>query len=196
VKRRTARMISVAAAAATIAVVTVGCGGDDGAESTTTTADGSTTTTAEVATTTTAEVADNDGGIEGSWVADANDLIAANTANLGDPGGLECSGRITMTFADGKLNRSGEVSCGASGSPLVAEGSIETSGRYAVEGDTITVSETESSGRANLAGTEIPTPDSWGDGTAIYSIEGDTLAIEFTETLVGEVTQNYTRAPG
>jgi hypothetical protein len=179
------------------ALVASGCGGDDAAE-TTTTADATTTTevttTTEATTTTGGGDAAGSSELDGSWVADAGDLLAANTANVGGTGGLTCTGEITMTFADGKLERSGDVSCSAPGSPISAEGSIVTTGDYAVDGDVLTITGTSSTGRASLAGTEIPTPDSWGDGEATFRIEGDTLTIEFTETAVGAVTQTYTRS--
>jgi hypothetical protein len=99
-----------------------------------------------------------------------------------------------MTFGDGTLERSGDVTCGAAGSPISATGTISTTGEYTVDGDVLTITGTSSSGRATMSGADIPTPDSWGDGVATYRIEGDTLTIDFTDTAVGAVTQTYTRA--
>ena len=158
-------------------------------EPTPTPADEATTTTVAVTTT----VAATSGDLEGSWVADAADILAANTANVGGAGGLSCSGPITMTFAaDGTYDRSGSVSCSVAGT--TASGTISTSGRYGLDGGQLVVTGTTSGGRMAMGGTEIPTPDSFGDGTADYEVRGDTLAITFTDTSVGTVTQTYQRA--
>lgn len=185
------------------AVALVACGGDDGEESSDSTTTEAPSTTEATSTTTADETTTTVGGgdsgessdLEGSWVADADDLIGANTANLGGAAGLACTGDVTMTFSnDGTLQRSGELSCSVAGSPIAAEGEVDTTGDYAVEGDTVTISNTQNNGRASLGGQSIPTPDSWGDGEATFQIDGDTLTLTFTATAVGQVTQTYTRS--
>lgn len=189
---------SIVAVVAAIVVILSACGGDDDAAETTTseapTSTEATSTTADEAPSTTTGGAAGSSELDGSWVADAGDLLAANTANVGGTAGLSCTGQVTMTFIGGRLERSGDVSCGVAGSPITAEGTILTTGDYTVDGDVLTITGTSSTGRASLAGNEIPTPDSWGDGEATYRIEGDTLTIDFTDTAVGAVTQIYTRA--
>lgn len=151
--------------------------------------DGVPTSTTDVTTTTEA----SSGDLEGAWVADAAEILAANTANLGGTGGLGCTGPITMTFtAEGTYDRSGEVTCSVGGT--TASGSVSTSGRYAIEGSRLTVSGTTSGGTMSMGGTEIPTPDSFGDGTADYEVSGDTLTITFSDPSVGTITQTYQRA--
>lgn len=193
---RTARTL-VSLAVGCLVVLGGACGSDEAAEDTTTT----TPTTAEATTSTTepnepttstATAGSTD--LEGSWVADAADILAANTANVGEAGGLSCTGEIRMTFAGGRLDRTGDVTCGVPGSPITADGTISTTGTYTVDGDTLTITDTESGGRAVLAGREIPTPDSWGDGVATFRIDGDVLTIDFTDTAVGAVSQTYRRS--
>lgn len=189
--------IAIVLAAIIAAVLLSGGSDDESASGTTTTTvavgapgsgDPTTTTTAAVTTST----APTTGDIEGSWVADASDILAANTANVGGTG-VDCSGPITMTFAaDGTFDRSGTVSCSLGG--MTASGTISTSGRYAVADDQITISGTTPGGRMTLGGRSVPTPDSFGDGAATYEVSGNTLTITFTESPVGTVTQTYQRA--
>lgn len=175
-------------AGATTTTTVLGGGAED--EGTTTTEAAPTSTTTEAAPSTTVPAS---GGLEGSWVADASDILAANTANVGGTGGLSCSGPITMTFTgEGTYDRSGTVTCAVGG--MTASGTISTAGSYAVDGGQLVVTGTISGGRMALGGTEIPTPDSFGDGTADFDLSGDTLTITFTDTSVGTVTQTYERA--
>jgi RNA polymerase sigma factor (sigma-70 family) len=194
-RRRSLLIGAVAAAAivlAVIAAVVLG-GGDDPAPETAapptsvTTPDdggrggGEDTDTAPASTTTTAVPGD---ALVGSWTADAGDILGANTTNVGGPGGLTCSGPITMTFTEGgTFERSGSVTCSVAGTSQ--SGAVASAGRYQVEGDTLTVSGFASSGS---------TPDAFGNGSATYDLSGDTLSITFTDTSVGTVSQTYQRS--
>lgn len=141
------------------------------------------TDTAPDPTTTTTTAAPGE-PLVGSWTADAGDILGANTANVGGPGGLTCSGPITMTFSEGgTFERGGSVSCSVAGTSQ--SGAVASGGRYRADGSTLTVSSFASSGS---------TPDAFGDGTAAYEIGGDTLTITFTDTAVGTVTQTYQRS--
>lgn len=122
----------------------------------------------------------------GRWQADAGSILAANTANVGGPGAISCSGPIVMTFtAAGTYSRAGRIRCAVRGQAVT--GAVATVGDYATSGDVLTVSRTRREGSG-------PVPDAWGDGTATYSITGDTLAITFTQGPVGTVTQHYQRS--
>jgi hypothetical protein len=144
-------------------------------------------------TTTVATTVAGGGDLVGTWVADASDILASNTANVGGPGGLACSGPITMTFTDaGTYARSGGVTCAAGA--LSASGTVATSGTYAVTGDGLTISGTTNAGSISLGGRSVPFPDAFGDGRATYAVSGGTLEITFTGPGVGEVTQTYRRA--
>jgi len=120
----------------------------------------------------------------------------ANMANL--PAGAMtplCDGPITMAFADGRFNRSGSVVCSAGLNSLVeGTATIATTGTYSIEGDRLVVSDTANTGVMELAGTNVPFPDSWGNGSATYRIDGDVLEIIFSDASVGTVTQKYVRA--
>ena len=187
------RMLVVVLAGA-LALVAAACSGsssDGGSED-----DGITTTSAyfgdgpdtEDTTTTAADEATADGDLVGTWTADAGDLIAANTANLGGPGGLSCSGPVTLELGeDGTYSHTGDVTCSATGGPSVS-GAITSTGRWATDGTTITLSETETTTAIDGI------PQLVGDGSATYAIEGDDLLVTFTIDPVGEVTQTYTRA--
>lgn len=145
----------------------------------------------EPSTTTTAPVVDTD--LTGTWTADAASILAANTANTGNPAGLTCSGPISMTFTDGgTFSRSGAVTCGSGA--ISASGTVATNGRYAVDGTILTVSGTTNTGALALGVRSVPFPDAWGDGDATVSVQGETLEVTFTEGPVGTVTQTYRRA--
>lgn len=123
--------------------------------------------------------------VVGTWRANAANILGANTANVGGAGGLTCNGPITMTFeGDGTFHRHGRVTCSVQGTSK--SGAISTTGNYTTSGDQITFSGVR-------AGTTSPVPDSFGDATAQYSISGSTLSIVFTNSSVGQVTQEYSR---
>lgn len=191
------------AAALTLGAAGCGSGGSDGSEGTggATTSDAPTTTEAR-ATSTTEATTTTDGAdrssreIVGTWTADAGDILSANTANVGGAGGLTCEGPITMTFTDeGTFSRAGNVSCTGPGG-LSGSGTIATTGEWFFDADTggLVISGTVADGVLTLQGREVPFPDSFGDGQAEYSVDGDQLEITFTIDPVGTVTQTYARA--
>lgn len=165
----------------------VGCdSGDDPGSDATTTAGNSVSTTVPDSSPATS------GSLVGSWTADAGDILAANTVNLGGAGALVCEGPIVMTFnVDGTFDRSGEVSCTIAG--MSAVGTIVSVGNWEDTGTTLIISGSSTSGTMTMGGTVIPLADSFGDGTGDYSIVGDTLSVTFTIDPVGAVTQIYTR---
>ncbi len=122
----------------------------------------------------------------GTWTADASQILAANTANLGGSGAVTCRGPIVMTFnPDGTYSRRGSVTCSVRGRSM--RGAVSTAGHYAVEGNVLTISRTRLEG-------DGPVPDAWGDGAAQFSVAGPTLNITFSNPSVGTVTQQYTRS--
>lgn len=196
---------SAAALAAVLALgLVAGCGGssDAGSDGPSTTAapgDGATTTASagETTTTTGAEttttVADDGGGdLVGTWSADAQSILGANTANLGGTS-LSCDGTITLEFTDGgTFAQSGQATCAIATQSATA--TIESAGDYEAADGTITISNATGSttmeilGRTQDLGAGIP------DGSAEYAIDGDTLSLTFTVASVGTVTQTYTRS--
>lgn len=165
----------------------VGCdsGDDAGSGATTTTANSSSTTDPSSSPAAS-------GSVLGSWTADAGAILAANTINVGGTGSMVCTGPILMTFnADGSFDRSGNVACTIAGTSGV--GTIVSVGQWEETGTTLIISGSSTSGTMTIGGTVVPLPDSFGDGTADYSIAGDTLTITFTIDPVGTVIQIYTR---
>lgn len=138
-----------------------------------------------------AAAATGGGDLTGAWEADAGDLLAANMANIGGTGGGTCTGILTMTFTDGSFQRVGTATCGPD-EPITV--TIDTSGNYSTDGDTLTVSNTSARSSGSVGGMSIPFGDSFGDGTATYVVDGDELRITFEELSVGRVTQTYRRA--
>lgn len=197
---RLRRAAAVAVSVAALGLV-AGCGGssDDAADEPTTTApaDEATTTAAEEATTTTAaettttEAEATGGDLEGAWVADAGDIIGANTANLGGVA-VECSGPITLEFTADAFTQSGEATCSIAGQSGTA--TFASTGSYEVADGTITVSGASGSTTFTILGQTQEQPGGLADGEATYAIDGDTLSITFTVPAVGTVTQTYTRS--
>lgn len=132
------------------------------------------------------------GDLVGSWTADASDILAANTVNVGGAGAVLCNGPLVMTFSDdGSFDRSGTITCAIA--DMSFTGTLSSVGRWEATGSTLIISETTTSGTMLLGGVEMPVPDSFGDGTGVYSVAGDTLTITFTIAPVGTVVQIYGR---
>jgi len=182
----------LAAALAAFFLVAAGCGSDDESSTTTTNSAGSET---ESTTTTTEAAVDTSGALVGEWTAEAQDIIGANTSNLGGVGGdIMCTGTLHLTFnADGTFENTGEVVCTVAGAS--ATGAITSTGNWTAgsEGN-ITISETVSSGTLTMGPVELPIEAGMSDGEFEYSIDGDQLALTFTDPNVGTVTQMWTRA--
>lgn len=154
---------------------------------------GSTETTRSESQTRTSEDTGVDEDLIGTWEGDAADLFAANTANLGSTGALDCSGTITVKFTENKSEGTGDVSCTVAGSGMSADGELSWLCDSATEGSTLINTNCESSGSFNFGGTEQDTPEVFDNGEGEYSISGDTLTITFEEESVGKITQTYTR---
>jgi hypothetical protein len=174
-----------------------GCGGDDTTDTTrpdreATTAPASNVTgprnTADDEPTTTTANAAN---LEGTWLADAGDLVGGNG---GTGTGLACTGPISMTFEQGTFTRTGTVTCTAAG--MSGSGTLQSRGTYTTDGDQLTITGTTNTGTMTIAGRDVPFPDSWGDGTGTYTIDGPTLTITFVLPTVGTVTQTYNHEVG
>lgn len=203
-ERRSFRLLVLALIAA-FALVLAGCGSSDGdagsgdADSSTTAAeeDGGTTTlgddTSDDGSTTTAapDPADGGGDLDGSWVADAGDIMGVNTANLGGVT-FECSGPITLTFDGGSFTQAGESTCTVAGQTATA--TFNSSGDYSVSGSTLTTTNAVNEGTMVIAGMTQPFEGGVSNGSAEYAIDGDQLSITFTNETVGTVTQVFTRA--
>ena len=119
------RMVATATVAV-LALALVGCSGsssgsdagteDDGITTTSAyfgdgTDDAASTTASDDPTTTAAEEDGATGGdLVGTWTADAAELLAANTANLGGAGAVSCSGPVTLDLAqDGTFTHTGDA---------------------------------------------------------------------------------------
>lgn len=135
------------------------------------------------------------GDLVGTWAIDASDLFAANTANVGDTSGISCSGPIRLEFGDdGSFAQRGEATCEANG--FVSTLMLETTGRYATDGGTLTLSDLESTSTMEVDGRSQPAGEGTGleDGEAAYEVEGDTLTITYTNPSVGTISQVYQRS--
>lgn len=177
-------------ASLTTTVLLLGCGssGDTGSGGSISTTPGGSSSGTDSTTSSTPQR----GNLEGSWTADADTILGANTANLGGSGGVSCSGPIVMTFnEDGSFDRSGDMTCSVGG--VSATGRIASTGQWSATDAAITISGAMSSGTMNLRGTAIPLADAFGDGTAGYTINGDVLEVRFTGAGVGTILQEYTR---
>lgn len=168
---------------------------EEPADATTTTAADESEEDGEATTTTAADLPETAGGdLAGTWVIDASDLFAANTANVGDTGGISCSGPIRLEFGDdGSFAQRGEATCEANG--FSSTMTLESTGRYTTDGGTLTITDLESTTTMEVDGVTQPA----GDGTefelneAVYEVNGDTLTITFTNPSVGTVSQVYQR---
>lgn len=148
-----------------------------------------------VETTTTTTLVPVRNTLAGVWRAPAEDILAANLANIGGAAAA-CVGDIVMTLgADGSFSREGSMRCSIDGEPFSGQ-VVNSSGRWEATADSITVTVTESNGYAEASGpngsTRVPLPDS-GYGSASYTVNATTLTITFTDPSVGTVTQVYTR---
>jgi hypothetical protein len=196
---------------AVVALALSGCGSDpaDEADGSATTAASPTTSepptsgapTTTEATTTTEGRADSPYPIVGTWTADAGQILAANTANLGGTPGLGCEGEIVMTFtAEGTFTRTGEVVCGGQNPMVNATGSFSTSGEWYHDADTgqLVTDVSSTDGQIlfpNMDEDDAATfSDPWSAGAADYQVVDGVLEVTFTDASVGTVTQKYVQA--
>lgn len=202
---RARRTVALAVAVVLAAGLLAGCGssgsdgGGEGSGTTTTAAagGGSGSTTTEAATTTTADSTTSSapaggGDLEGAWVADAQSLLTANTANLGNPQ-MDCSGPITLTFgADGHLSQQGTATCTIAGQSATLR--FANTADYSVSGNEVSITGTSSDSSVTVAGVTRPTTIGLGSNTATFDVSGNTLKLTFTIAPTGTVTQTYTRS--
>ncbi len=134
------------------------------------------------------------GDLVGTWTAGAQDIVNANTANLGGVAAMECSGTLLLTFVDDSgFTNTGDISCSVGG--VAAVGSVTSTGKWAVtEPGLVAISETVTTGGIEMGGVSLPAPTGVGDGVFEYSVDGDTLQLTFTDPSVGTVTQSWVRA--
>ncbi len=189
---RLRRTLSPLVLGALLVLAACGGGGDDSSGGDTADGDAAVTTEAWTTTAPSTTAPAGGGSIEGTWVADAGEILEANTANVGGTGGAACSGTITMTFTADRYERDGTLSCGIPGGPT-GTATVETAGSYTTDGDVLTVSDTTSNGTISVAGVSIPFPDAFGDGSGTFEVSGDELRITFDDPSVGSVTQIYRR---
>lgn len=129
--------------------------------------------------------------VVGIWRADAAALLAANTAALGGAPGINCTGIMQLRFeGNGNYDVGGDPVCSSRG--ISAEGTIVTTGRYSVSGSQLTFSNSVTSGGVTLGTRTIPI-SFIGDGSATYSISGNTLTLTFSGGSAGTITQQWNR---
>ncbi len=180
----------------TTALFVAACSGGGGDDSTASSSDSTDTESTEESTTTAEETTTTapGGDLVGTWTAGAQDIVNANTANLGGVAGMECSGALLLTFGeDSGFTNTGDISCSVGG--VAAVGSVTSSGKWAVtEPGLVAISETVTTGGVEMGGVSLPAPTGVGDGVFEYSVDGDTLRLTFTDPSVGTVTQTWVRA--
>lgn len=134
--------------------------------------------------------------LAGEWRAKAEDILAANLANLGGLP-MACTGDVVMYLnADGSFGREGSMACSIDEVEVLGQ-VVNSSGKWEATSDTITVTITKNDGYAESLGPSgksmrMPLPDS-GFSSADYEVTATILTITFTEPSVGTVTQVYTR---
>lgn len=134
--------------------------------------------------------------LAGVWRAKAQDILAANLANLGGMP-MVCDGEIVMNLdADGSFSRGGSMECIIDG--VMTSGQVlNSSGTWDATASTLSVTVTKSDGYAESTGPDgrvsrVALPDR-GYSEADYMVNATTLTITFTDPSVGTVTQVYTR---
>jgi hypothetical protein len=204
----TARRTSLLVAAALVLLAGCGASGGSDASPTTTAVAVSTTSpvgsgpgsTTAAAPTTTAAVATStapggpiESGLVGAWTADAHDLLHANTANVGLPAGVDCTGPVTLRFGPrGGFTETGTAQCTAHGRTGTA--TYDALGVYRTEGNDLVISGVVSRSRLIVLGVTVRLGSGLAEGRATYAISGNTLTVTYTGTRVGTVVHTYTRA--
>ena len=132
-------------------------------------------------------------GLVGAWTADAHDLLAADLANLGGIGRVDCHGPITLRFGPlGGFTQVGTATCtlGARSGSAV----YDTAGRYVVTGHHLSIAGVTARSHLTVTGRVVPLRGGLFAGGADYAISGSTLTITYTGATVGTIVQTYTRA--
>lgn len=184
---RTSKVVGITVAS--LGLVAACSGGSDPDPTSTGSPTASSSASASASTTTSATT----GSIDGTWKSDAGQLVAENTANLGDTGSMTCSGPIRLTFrTNGTFKHGGAATCSVGAQSVSA--TILSEGDYTTSGDELILSNTRSTGTLDIPGGAVPFPAGIGDGTGTFNIAGDTLTLTFTDPSVGTVTQEWQRA--
>ena len=153
--------------------------------------------TESAGTTTTTSLVPVRNTLAGVWRAKAQDILAANLANLGGMP-MMCDGVIVLNLsADGSFSREGSMMCTIDG--VMMNGQIvNSSGTWDATANTLSVTVTKNDGYAEVSGgpggkvTRVALPDN-GFSEADYTVNATTLTINFTDPSVGTVSQVYTR---
>ena len=152
--------------------------------------------TDETETTTTTTLVPVRNTLAGVWRAPAEEILAANLANLGGLP-MDCAGEIVMNLNDdGSFSRGGAMTCSIDDVQVSGQ-VLNSSGTWDATASTLSVRVTKSDGYAEATGpdgrvTRVPLPDS-GYSAVDYTVNATTLRITFTDPSVGTVTQVYTR---
>lgn len=185
----------------TAGMLLAACGSDDGraGSETPTSAPGTSTpaTTTPGTTTpgTTARPPSSASSLTGSWVADANQILAANTSNVGGTGLGGCQGPITMTFNNnGTFTRDApSIRCGTV--PIEATGWFNSAGSYTVQGNRINVTVAQTEGSMTIGPRTVGFGDQFsGDMTYDFENGGNVLVLHLAQYPVGNVDHKYVRS--
>jgi hypothetical protein len=210
---------AMAAIAISASLAVAACGSDDPADSITTTSpiaaavettEPDTTepaTTEPPADTTPAATGDGSGDgaddgataagsdLVGQWIADVGDVLRTLTAPFGGAP-PDCGGPYVIIFGpDGSWASDIDLSCRLG--TLDGSGEIGAVGRYTSDGRTFQILDAVPSGALTVAGTPVPIDlDAFFAGfslPATYTIEGDTLTMDFTTPDGNDHTLQFVR---
>lgn len=131
--------------------------------------------------------------LQGSWTANASDLLQSNTSGAGSLGSLDCTGDVTITFEEDTASGSGDIQCKDPRTGIEATGNVAWTASYSIHGNTLTITDSQNTGTITVAGTQVPAPATFEDGQATFEINGDTLTTTVVQEPLGEVSQTYTR---
>ncbi len=127
--------------------------------------------------------------LEGSWRASITELLGAGGAG---EGGLNCSGSVTYSFHAGVTTTTGGGSCAMG--PMNGTVTYDARADYRVEGDRLIITNTSDGSRLMLGGAAVPGVGSiFGNGTLLFSINGDELTISRTDPDLGTLAQTLHR---
>lgn len=127
--------------------------------------------------------------LEGSWRASITELLGAGGAG---EGGLNCSGSVTYSFHAGVTSTTGGGSCAMG--PMNGTITYDARANYRVEGDRLIITNTSDGSRLMLGGTAVPGVGSiFGNGTLLFSINGDELTVSRTDPDLGTLAQTLHR---
>jgi hypothetical protein len=121
--------------------------------------------------------------VVGTWTGDLGAIIQAAGSAVHVPGGLTCTGSVTLTFKpDSTFAEAGDGQCTVSGHDIPAQ--WNAAGSYHAEGRSLTFAGATCTGSLKACIT---------DGTVDFKISGQTLSIT-QQAPSGPVTKRYTRS--